>query len=249
MHEYFEHYAAFFKLRPYIRFHHRTLSVTPLPGNQWRVEVASGDGSVNEEVFDAVFVCTGHHSNPNTPEWEGVKAFENNGGRLIHSHNYRDPAQFIGKKVAVVGIGNSGLSRIPSFPSAPNADRVLGIYIGVDISSELSTVVTEMHLITRSGAWIWPRFIFGHPYESYLGNHHPSIAKQYTMHKKAYPHNLGRFCMTVMPAFISLFLVQMMLVIANGSIPPALKPKHNIMGAHPTGLAPSCSCIAPCVVR
>lgn len=43
--------------------------------------------------------------------------------------------------------------------------------------------------------------------------------------------------MTVMPAFISLFFVQLMLVIANGAIPTALKPKHNIMGAHPTGLA------------
>lgn len=136
-------------------------------------------------------------------------------------------------------------ARIPSFSSAPNADRVLGIYIGVDISSELSTIVDEMHLITRSGAWVWPRFLFGHPYESYLGNHHPSIVKQYIMHKKAYSHNLGRFCMTVMPAFISLFLVQMMLVIANGAIPPALKPKHNIMGAHPTSLAPSYSVFLP----
>lgn len=68
-------------------------------------------------------------------------------------------------------------ARIPSFFPVPNADRVLGIYIGVDISSELSTVVDEMHLITRSGAWVWPRFIFGQPYESYLGNPHSSITK------------------------------------------------------------------------
>lgn len=71
-------------------------------------------------------------------------------------------------------------ARVPSTSSTPNADQVLGIYIGVDISSELSTVSSEMHLITRSGAWIWPRFIFGQPYESYLGNPHPSIVKEYT---------------------------------------------------------------------
>lgn len=68
-------------------------------------------------------------------------------------------------------------AKLPSFLSVPNADRVLGIYIGVDISSELSTIADQMHLITRSGAWVWPRFIFGRPYESYLGNPHSSITK------------------------------------------------------------------------
>lgn len=108
--EYFEEYATFFNLRPHIRFHQRVLSVTPLPGNKWRVETTSSDGAVSEEMFDAVFVCTGHHSLPNVPEWEGVKAFENNGGQLLHSHYYRDSVRFIGKKIAVVGVGNSGLS-------------------------------------------------------------------------------------------------------------------------------------------
>lgn len=110
MQEYFEDYASFFKLRPHIRFHQKVLSVTPLPDNKWRVEIRAGDGTVYEEQFDAAFICTGHHSSPNIPEWEGVKTFENSGGRLLHSHYYRDPAQFIGKKVAVVGVGNSGLS-------------------------------------------------------------------------------------------------------------------------------------------
>lgn len=32
-------------------------------------------------------------------------------------------------------------------------------------------------------------------------------------------------------------MVQMILVFANGVIPTALKPKHNLLGAHPTGLA------------
>lgn len=125
MQEYFEEYASFFNLRPHIRFHHKVLSVSPLPDGKWRVDSVSGDGETSEEIYDAVFVCTGHHSNPNIPDWEGVKAFKNGGGELLHSHYYRDPMRFIGKKVAVVGIGNSGLSTmsIPFF-YAPDADQV-----------------------------------------------------------------------------------------------------------------------------
>lgn len=128
MQEYFEEYAAFFNLRPHIRFHQKVLSVTPLSDNKWRVETASSDGAVSEEMFDAVFICTGHHSLPNLPEWEGVKEFENSGRQLLHSHYYRDPARFIGKKIAIVGIGNSGLSTNVVFIFyALNAESSLGI--------------------------------------------------------------------------------------------------------------------------
>src|ERR1700743_3463537 len=41
--------------------------------------------------------------------------------------------------------------------------------IGADISSELSTCTKSTHLITRSGTWVWPRYLLGKPYE-YLGS-------------------------------------------------------------------------------
>lgn len=106
--DYFESYATYFNLRPHIRFHTKVLSVTPEPDDKWLVRTASGEGVVREEVFGAVFVCTGHHSKPNLPEWEGVDTFKKNGGELVHSHYYRSPEPYIGKKVAVVGVGNSG---------------------------------------------------------------------------------------------------------------------------------------------
>lgn len=70
---------------------------------------------VSEEVFDAVFICSGHHSKPNLPDWQDVELFKSNGGTLLHSHYYREPTPFIGKRVAVVGIGNSGLSIMITF--------------------------------------------------------------------------------------------------------------------------------------
>lgn len=62
-------------------------------------------GQVTVATYDAVFVCTGHHSMPNMPDWQDTGKFE---GELTHSHNYRDTSRFLGKNVAVVEVGNSG---------------------------------------------------------------------------------------------------------------------------------------------
>ena len=74
-------------------------------------------GDVEETVFDAVMVCTGHHAEKHVPEFPGLSDFK---GKVIHSHDYRNPAGFEGKRVVIIGIGNSGgdmsteLSRIAS---------------------------------------------------------------------------------------------------------------------------------------
>jgi len=75
-----------------------------MEGGKWTVEVESG-GKTTIDTYDAVFVCTGHHSTPNVPDWEDADGFE---GELMHSHYYRDTNKFQGKDVAVVGVGNSG---------------------------------------------------------------------------------------------------------------------------------------------
>ena len=74
-------------------------------------------GVIDTEVFDGVFVCSGHHSKKNWPEVNGAETFE---GRLLHTHDYHNGRGIQDKRVVVVGIGNSGgdvaveLSRICS---------------------------------------------------------------------------------------------------------------------------------------
>ena len=53
----------------------------------------------------AVVVATGYNAVPFVPPWPGAETFA---GRLLHSHEYRDPAPFAGARVLVVGAGNSG---------------------------------------------------------------------------------------------------------------------------------------------
>jgi cation diffusion facilitator CzcD-associated flavoprotein CzcO len=52
-----------------------------------------------------VVIATGQYRQPVTPAWPGLELFK---GRLLHSHDYRNAAPFVGQRVLVVGVGNSG---------------------------------------------------------------------------------------------------------------------------------------------
>jgi cation diffusion facilitator CzcD-associated flavoprotein CzcO len=103
----------------------------------WRITLA--DGSAEE--FDFLVVGNGHHWDPRYPDFPG--GFD---GETLHSHHYLSPTEpldLVGKRVLVVGIGNSA----------------------VDIVSELSRkgVAEKVFISTRSGAWVMPKYLFGQP--------------------------------------------------------------------------------------
>lgn len=57
------------------------------------------------EIFDAVMICTGHHADKYMAQFEGEENFK---GIRVHSHDFRDSRGCDGKRVVVIGIGNSG---------------------------------------------------------------------------------------------------------------------------------------------
>jgi len=69
-------------------------------GGYFRVRTSRGDIRAK-----AVVSATGSWRKPFTPDYPGREAFE---GRQVHSAHYRSPAGLAGKKVLVVGGGNSG---------------------------------------------------------------------------------------------------------------------------------------------
>lgn len=66
----------------------------------WKVE--AGD-----EVLESMnlVIATGYHREPYVPSWPGLEAF---GGPILHSAAYANGEAFRGKRVLVVGFGNSG---------------------------------------------------------------------------------------------------------------------------------------------
>uniref|UniRef100_A0A8D2LD34 Flavin-containing monooxygenase n=1 Tax=Varanus komodoensis TaxID=61221 RepID=A0A8D2LD34_VARKO len=135
--EYFRMYAEHFDLLKYIRFKTKVRSVTKRPdfsaSGQWDV-VTETDGKRESSIFDGVLVCTGHHTNAHLPldTFPGIAEFK---GRYFHSHDYKSPDEFTGKRVIVVGIGNSG----------------------VDLAVEISHTAEQVFLSTRRGAWVLHR--------------------------------------------------------------------------------------------
>ena len=104
MHAYFERFVEHFGLRPLIRFGSRVTALRPAElrdgrRGRWVVETAKGNGG----VFDAVVVASGHLSKP--LHLERLRAFE---GEYLHSHDYKEPEPFVGKRICILGAGNSG---------------------------------------------------------------------------------------------------------------------------------------------
>ncbi|WP_349631169.1 flavin-containing monooxygenase [Bradyrhizobium jicamae] len=95
--DYLESYAARFKVAPSFN---TEVSRIAREGPLWRVQLA--DDAI---VAPMVVVATGIADAPYRPSWPGMATF---GGEIIHSSEYRNPVPYAGKRVLVVGFGNSG---------------------------------------------------------------------------------------------------------------------------------------------
>jgi dimethylaniline monooxygenase (N-oxide forming) len=139
MAEYFDEYTDHFGLRERIRFRTEVVSVEPVDG-EWEVTVEDTDGNREAERYRAVIVANGHHWDPRWPEpaFPGADEFE---GEQMHAHHYREPDVLPGKRVLVLGIGNSA----------------------VDIAVESSRIADRTFLATRRGAYVIPKYINGKP--------------------------------------------------------------------------------------
>jgi len=121
-----------YDLRRSIEFNTSIDSVTKLDDGTW--QVVRQDGKTAR--YHAVVCCSGTQWVPNLPEVPG--SFN---GEVLHSSEYRDLDQIRGKRVLVVGGGNSACD------------------IVVDAGRSASKAVISM----RRGYWFVPKHVFGVP--------------------------------------------------------------------------------------
>jgi cation diffusion facilitator CzcD-associated flavoprotein CzcO len=96
--DYLAAYAARAGIAP--RFGEEAIAITR-EGDGWRIETRSGQAFRSR----AVVVTTGANQHPNVPALEGRDAFA---GSVLHSGDYRNAERFVGQRVLVVGMGNTG---------------------------------------------------------------------------------------------------------------------------------------------
>uniref|UniRef100_A0A8C9PUH3 Flavin-containing monooxygenase n=1 Tax=Spermophilus dauricus TaxID=99837 RepID=A0A8C9PUH3_SPEDA len=171
--EYLRAFAHAKSLLGHIRFETLVTSVKKCPGflvtGQWTV-VTEKDGKQESTVFDAVMICSGHHVYPNLPT-DSFPGLEQLQGNYLHSRDYKGPEAFKGKRVLVIGLGNSGS----------------------DIAVELSRLAAQVIISTRSGSWVMSRvWDDGYPWDmvyvtrfaSFLRNILPSFVSDWLYVKK-----------------------------------------------------------------
>jgi hypothetical protein len=95
--DYLEAYARKFGIRAMLRTKARRIV---REGAAWKVTSSDGDF-----ICNSVVLCTGYNGVPLIPDWPGRADFE---GEVMHSSAYKSGARFKGKRVLVVGAGNSG---------------------------------------------------------------------------------------------------------------------------------------------
>ena len=116
----------------------------------WVVTTNRGDRTAR-----ALVMATGIMSNPHVPNLPGQARFT---GRIQHSVEYRRPDGYAGRRVLVVGVGNSG----------------------AEIASELGRAGVDVTLAVRSGANVVPLTLLGLPiqYVSYWVRKLPRPAQE-----------------------------------------------------------------------
>jgi len=137
---YFDAYVDRFGFRDRIRFRTEVTKVQP-EGKHWRVDWRDlHSGEEDSGLYDSVVVANGHHWDPRWPEppYPGQDGFA---GEQVHVHHYREADVLRGKRVLVLGIGNSA----------------------TDIAVESSRIADATFLAMRRGAWIVPKYVRGRP--------------------------------------------------------------------------------------
>lgn len=138
---YFDTFVDHFGFREQIQFRTEVTQVSPVAGGGWDVSIRRrGEDQITIRNYAAVLVANGHHWDARLPEpaFPGADTFT---GTQTHSHHYKSFEGYEGKRVLVLGIGNSAC----------------------DIAVETSKVSARTFLAMRRGAHVLPKYVFGIP--------------------------------------------------------------------------------------
>ncbi|WP_369368147.1 flavin-containing monooxygenase [Streptomyces sp. CG4] len=146
---YLTSFAEAYGLRDRIEFGTEVRSVDKNPDGTWTVTRADGRAGTHRHVV----VCTGAQWHPNVPDLPGDFT-----GEIRHTITYRSSAELRGKRVLVVGAGNSGL----------------------DIACDAARSADHAAISMRRGYWFIPKHLFGRPVDTIAagGPHLPMWLQQ-----------------------------------------------------------------------
>lgn len=140
--DYVRGFGRDYDLYRHVRFNTEVSRAEPIDGDRWRVTLA--DGTTSE--YDGLICCPGVTWHPNRVTLPGEDEFE---GVVRHSVDFRDGLEFRGKRVLVVGAGNSG----------------------VDIACDAAQFADAAYLSVRRGYRFFPKHVAGIPTDALVNGY------------------------------------------------------------------------------
>ncbi|MBS1675304.1 MAG: NAD(P)/FAD-dependent oxidoreductase [Actinobacteria bacterium] len=142
---YFDRYADDFRLRERFRFR-TAVRRLERDGEGWILHArtdmdgsgtsAHDSGTSVEKRYDGVILANGTLAEPHVPAFRGEFA-----GEILHTSAYKDARVLAGRRVLIIGAGNSGC----------------------DIAVDAVHHAASVDMSVRRGYWFVPRYLFGRP--------------------------------------------------------------------------------------
>ncbi|MFF5627277.1 flavin-containing monooxygenase [Microbacterium sp. NPDC012755] len=132
--EYFREYAEQFGLTGLFRFETTVTRLEPRDGG-WDLTATGPDGT-STRWYAGVVLANGTLAEPNVPVFPGEFT-----GEILHTSAYKSAAQLAGKRVLLIGAGNSGC----------------------DIAVDAVHHAASVDMSVRRGYYFVPRYLFGRP--------------------------------------------------------------------------------------
>ena len=132
---YFRAYADRFALTAHYRFDTSVTSLVHRPDGDWDLTASGPDGATTTP-YTGVILANGTLAEPQVPTFPGRFT-----GELLHTSAYKSAAQLDGRRVLIVGAGNSGC----------------------DIAVDAVHRAASVEMSVRRGYYFVPRYLFGRP--------------------------------------------------------------------------------------
>eukprot|EP00736_Rhodelphis_marinus_P003217 Rmarinus@m.15787 len=159
--DYLKQYMSHFRLHRLIRCN-MEVTKTERKGDQWLVTSKNHEtGETKTESFDWIVVSSGLHQHKFIPETPGMDKFKKAGGQIHHTDTYRDSEPYRGKRVVLIGAGESGADIVKEISDASPGNVVLALRRGcVVLARDFFGFPPDFHnsrLINLAPAWMRAR--------------------------------------------------------------------------------------------
>lgn len=175
--DYLKDYSETYKILPLIKYNHEVKNVKKSDSG-WDIEISDGQNTYTK-TFDGVAICSGLHHVPLIPKTPGSENFN---GLITHSSLLKNTEELRGKRVLVVGGGESGADLVHELSSQEDSKVYLSLRRGMCIARERGTGgLPGSFDSTRAKTWLPKEFLHDYNVSCRLPDRYSAFKTVYTL--------------------------------------------------------------------